>query len=165
MPITTGSRVLAAIECETIKAVVEYWQALGSSGGIALKSAFDPVALPPAAWPRLFMVEKPHGETAFRLRLMGTYVVGAIGTDFTGCRLLEAEIPGIMRSVTFNLVSRLFDANETQHYRGAPTFPLSLQYQLHEQVVLPLYGDASDIVAAVGAIDYAGFSGGILSFA
>ena len=141
-----------------LKELYEYWKGLGASGGTPLKSRFDPVDLRAALWPRLHMIEIPEDGDVARNRVLGTYVVAAVGLDFTGKRLSDSDIPGMTSSVTYALLQRLMVTGEPQHYFGPPNFGATGRFATHEQVLLPLSDEAGRIVGAVGALDYPGFT-------
>ena len=152
-----GVRV-ESIQNREIKSLFEYWQALSPAGSAALKDAFDPTHLPCSVWPRLFMIDVPAAGGDYRFRLLGTYIVGAVGRDFTGNRLIEPDIPGIARSVTFSLLMRLTGGDGVQHYVGPPSFPPSRRFSSHEQLILPLHDGEGRVNAVIGGIDYLGFT-------
>lgn len=139
----------------------EYWNSLRQAGGIPLKSGFDPINLPTTLWPRLHMIDIPRDGGVNRNRLLGTYIAEAVGSDFTGRRLTDDEIPGMSGSVTFHLLQQLLSSSEPQHYYGPSRFLGVSRFAAHEQILLPLYDEEGQIVAAVGALDYPEFSPGM----
>ena len=149
------------IQHPLLKNLFEYWQALASAEGVARKSAFDPVELPTQLWGRLFIIDLSDEGKRRRLRLMGTYIIAAVGQDFTGWRLAEHDIPGITGSITYQLLEKLIAEARPQYFVGSPAFPATRHLRSHEQLVLPLTTDQGSLSAAVGGIDYVGFAGHI----
>jgi len=159
---TGQSSVKALVQHPLLKELYEYWERAGASGGRALKSKFDPVDLPAALWPRLHMIDVPERRVgSCRNRLLGTYVVDAVGKDFTGRRLVDDEIPSVSTSITYRLLQQLLASAQPQHYLGPPSFELSNRFAAHEQILLPLFDGAGALVVAVGALDYQGFEPGL----
>ena len=140
-----------------LKELFRYWSQLRASDGMARKSRFDPADLSTALWPRLHIVDIPRGDAVCRCRLLGTYLVDAIGRDFTGQPLADAAVPGISGSITYELLQKLRSNGEPQHYYGPPKLPLATQIAMHEQVLLPLHDEGGGVIAAVGAVNYEGF--------
>ncbi len=148
----------AGIRHPLLRLLFKHWITFKSFDGFALKSKFDPVALPTELWPRLHMIDIPQHETVCRNRLLGTYVVDAVGFDFTGRRLVDAEIPGMSRSVTYGLLEKLRTSSKPQHYYGPANFGQAKRFAVHEQILLPFFDEGGRIVAAIGALDYQGFT-------
>ena len=144
-----------------LKLLFEHWEALEAPGGIALKSRFDPIDLPAALWPRLHMIRIPEDDSTCRNAVLGGYVVGAVGRDFTGRRLLDSEIPGVTRSVTYGLLQRLLADPVPQYHFGPSRFARASRFAAHEQILLPLADATGRVNAAIGALDYHGFSFGL----
>ena len=163
-PSPDAGSLAAHIRHPLLKDLFAYWQKIATSDGIIPKGKFDPVDLPAALWPRLHMIDIPEQNAPMcRNRLLGTYVVDAVGFDFTGRRLIDAEIPGVSCSVTYKLLEKLLAASEPQHYFGPPSFAMADRFATHEQILLPLTDETGGITAAVGALDYQGFSPGLLN--
>jgi hypothetical protein len=51
---------------------------------------------------------------------------------------------------------------EPQHYYGPSHFGRANRFVAHEQILLPLYDETGSVVAAIGALDYEGFTPEIL---
>ena len=146
-----------------LKRLFGYWIKLSGTDAIALKSEFDPVDLPAELWPRLHMIDIAEDETICHNRLLGTYVVDAVGFDFTARPLIDAEIPGVSNSVTYELLQKLRGSSEPQHYYGPANFGQATRFAAHEQILLPLFDKGGRIVAAIGALDYQGFTPGLFA--
>ena len=164
MPVPSNPNALGdRIRHPLLRHLFDYWSSLTSSNGFALKYQFDPVDLPAELWPRLHMVDIPHDSPICHNRLLGTYVVDAVGLDFTGRPLIDSEIPGISKSITYQLLEELRASGQPQHYHGQANFALACRFTRHEQILLPLFDENGGIVAAVGALDYQGFTAGLFA--
>lgn len=139
----------------------DYWNGLREDTALPLKSRFDPVQLPASLWPRLHMIDVPADGGVCRNRVLGTYVAEAVGFDFTGQPLTEEHIPGVSGSITYTLLQQLLTSAEPQHYYGPSRYAGTRRFATHEQLLLPLFGDDGRTVAAVGALDYTGFTAGM----
>jgi len=118
------------------------------------KREFDPAELPPRVLPRLFIVEFLEGAANYRLRLMGTYLRNTYGREFTWCRLVDDEMPGITQSDTYRLLGVMANTGEPQYSLGPTKFRFFDTYSLVEQVLLPLADDNGWLAFAIGAVDY-----------
>jgi hypothetical protein len=143
----------AAILRPELRAIWDLWHRLPRTGPFPAKSAFSPHLPPPQALPRLFLIDIGATGT-FRVRLMGTYLVSALGRDFTGQPMDERTMPGFTSSVAHQLLTAMQALPRPLHYLGPTSFRTSDHYRECEMVLLPLV-DAMGVVAhAIGAIDY-----------
>src|SRR5262249_45721205 len=106
------------IQNPLLKSLFAYWQSLRRKDGVARKRDFDPLDLPAKVLPRIFMIDVQRAAPNYRFRLLGTYLVEAHGHDYTGCALVDSEVPGFSQSKTMELLPILRETSEPQHYRG-----------------------------------------------
>jgi hypothetical protein len=150
--------MLENIRNRHIAEVYTYWRSLAPSNALPAKSSFDPIGLPPAALPRVFMIDNLVGSSNYRLRLLGSYLVNAYDRDFTGHDLIDSQIPNVTRSRTFRLLNEMLSTRLPQYDIGPTVFRFNDRYTTVEQVLLPLTDEAGCIAFAVGAVDYPDYS-------
>lgn len=75
----------------------EYWQARAPDGVAAPVGRIDPLRLPAAMLPWLFLVERTVGADDYRFRLIGTGICDFLGRDMTGRRVSEIPYPAPVR--------------------------------------------------------------------
>jgi hypothetical protein len=138
----------------SLRQLLDYWQRLKRDRSMPHKREFDPVDLPPRVLPRLFLIEFLEGAANYRLRLMGTYLRDTYGREFTGCRLVDDEMPGVTRSMTYQLLGVMARTGEPQYSLGPNRFRFFDTYFLVEQLLLPLADDSGRLAFAIGAVDY-----------
>jgi hypothetical protein len=134
-----------------------YWRSLAPAGEVPRKCAFNPIDLPGAVWPRIFLLDILEGRQNYRVRLLGTYLVDACGRDLTGLHLVESEIPRIERSATWRMLPALVVEREPQYYFGPTSFRFGDVYQRIEQILMPLADDYGDVRYALGGLDFLEF--------
>lgn len=149
---------LNEIRCVQIKALLDHWTILAGRSGLPKRSAFTPLDLPAAVWPRLFLVDVLEGNRNFRARLVGTYIVDVHGRDVTGCQFNEEEFPGITASVTYRVLCDVFDSHTPQHYCGASARSIAPHVNEIEILACPLADESGALSTIVGAVDFPGYS-------
>ena len=138
----------------SLRQLLDYWQRLKRDRRMPCKREFDPLDLPPRVLPRLFLIEYLEGAANYRLRLMGTYLRDAYGREFTWRRLIEEEMPGVTKTMTYQLLGVMMKTGEPQYNLGPDRFRFFDTYSLVEQVLLPLADDNGRLGFAIGALDY-----------
>lgn len=139
-----------------IRMGLEFYITVHPGDRLPQRRLLDPVALPPALLPHLFVIDVLPGGAGFRMRLMGTHQVGAYGRDFTGRRLVDAEIPGISRSATYAMLEPVARRGEPGYFRGPTAFRFQDDYETHEQVLLPFAGEGAEVAMICGVIHFEG---------
>lgn len=140
-----------------IEALWSYWHRLADEASPPAKRRFDIVALPTDSWSRLILFDVLDGARDYRVRVMGTYLVEAYGADFTGRRLVDAEIPRVTNSASYQLLGRAVETRAPQHYLGPCGFQLGPGLDDVAMVVLPLTDAAGRVAHAIGSIHYPSF--------
>jgi hypothetical protein len=145
----------------SLRQLLDYWLRLKGDRSRPRKREFDPVDLPPRVLPRLLLIEFMEGAGNYRLRLMGTYLRDTYGREFTWCRLVDDEMPGVTKSTTYELLGVMARTGEPQYSLGPTKFHFFDTYSLVEQVLLPLADDNERLAFAIGAVDYPDMRKGI----
>ena len=154
-----GQRLLRRSVNAPVRMALTYWLDLHDGLQPPEREQFDPTHLPSRALPYLFLLELVPGP-AWRLRLTGSHVVEAQGQDFTGCKLVDEEIPGISQSRTVRILNQMADTGLPGHFHGRSTFRFRQDYEDHEQVLLPFRSHATSAIETVlGAIVFEGLQG------
>ncbi len=89
---------------DKLRQAFEYWKRLKAARALPLRSAFDPLDVPPLL-PHLLMVEVlrsgqdpdlpgSNAVTDFKFRLVGTYIDDRVKESYTGKKLSEIEGKG-----------------------------------------------------------------------
>ncbi|WP_439816189.1 PAS domain-containing protein [Zavarzinia sp. CC-PAN008] len=136
--------------------VHRYWASRCGLYTCPLRQDIDPRALKPVL-PFVFMAERGAVPGAglsggpFRLRLVGTALVGLFGRDVTGCLLSEALAPAVATEVAARFESVLQTTAPTLWHgivdRGAGSQPLAVQ-----SLNLPLSSDGTCVDRILGAM-------------
>ena len=151
-----GQRLARRAVNAAVQAVLGHWLGLHDRQRLPSRDRLDPVDLPRRALPHLFLLEYTVGEP-WRLRLMGSHLVAALGHDFTGRRLVDEQIPSISKSRTVRLLASLVESGLPVHFHGRSDFRFNGGYADHEQVLLPFRRRDDDTIEIVlGAIVYEG---------
>lgn len=142
-----------------VRTLLTHWLMLHDREQLPDRARFDTAALPDQVLPYLFLLQrKPGGR--WRLTHSGSHVTCALGRDFTGCELVDEQIPGISRSRTVRLLGALVESHLPAHFHGTSSFRpedgYSYRYDDHEQVLLPFRNGTGGIDFVAGAIVYEG---------
>ncbi|MCZ4279939.1 PAS domain-containing protein [Kiloniella laminariae] len=78
------------LQTSPVKGLFDYWKSLPADQGLPLKSALDPLGMPPRVLPYLFLCELTFvPEFSVYFRLQGTFLSEVLGQNFTGKYLDE----------------------------------------------------------------------------
>ncbi len=150
-----GQRLIRRAMNPPIRAVLEHWLGLHDKAQLPAREHLDPVDLPRTVFPYLFLLDR-RVEGPWRVRLMGSHVVNALGHDFTGCDLVDEQIPRIAQSRTARMLPSILETGLPAHFHGRSEFRF-LVYDDHEQILLPLrHLDGATVDVVLGAIVYEG---------
>lgn len=151
-----GQRLLRRAVNAPIRAALAHWLGLHDRERLPERERFDPTGLPSRTLPNLFLMERAD-DGPWRLRLMGTHLVAALGQDFTGCDLVDGQVPGISRSRTMRLLGPMTETGLPAHFHGRSAYRYSETYDDHEQILLPFRRhDSNSVDVVLGAIVYEG---------
>jgi len=137
-----------------IEPLWSYWHRLARESRPPPKSRFDVVDLPADSWSRLILFDVLEGANSYRVRVMGTYLVEAYGSDFTGCLLVDSAIPRVTNSASYKLLPRVVESRAPQHYLGPCGFRLGPGFDDVAMVLLPLTDAGGRVAYAIGSIHY-----------
>ena len=136
--------VLAQDPHPRVRAIVEYWAALGVPGRLPGRQHLDPLRIPrllPNIW--LVDVERSPG-LRFRYRLTGTRIAQAFSDDPTGRYLDEVHAGFASNGVAHNL-TEVVEGREPSWRAGKPKFGELYDFAHVERVYLPLAADGETV--------------------
>jgi len=143
------------IASEPVFALAMHWSTLAKNGRPPLRERFTPLDLPARDWKNLYLLDVGPQSGEFRLRVHGTYLVDAAGTDCTGRRLNEDEIPGCTRTALYRMLPRAVSPGLPQYHKGETLFRMPDWKRGVEQVMCPLADEHGRIVSIIGAVEFA----------
>lgn len=124
-----------------LKPLHAIWESGRDGDSLPSRAHFDPVTMPPALLPWITIFDVENDPTRFRVRLVGTGIVGAMGIDTTG-EYLDAL------SGTEALLARSTWALENRKAYYAEDLPLTWtheEYKHYSVVGMPLAANGHDI--------------------
>ncbi len=155
-----GQRLLRRAVNPPVRMVLTHWLGLHEDGRMPERGQFHPADLPSRALPYLFLLERIDADQ-WRIRLLGSHIVDALGKDLTGRTLEDEQIPGISESRTVRLLRRVEATGLPGHFHGRSGFRFQEGYADHEQVLLPFRRhDAAGFDQMLGVIVYEGLQAG-----
>lgn len=134
-----------------IRALHDHWRALRPAADrLPARRHFDPMAVPELL-PNIWLLDIHRDPLRFRYRLVGTYMVMALGQDATGAwfhELYSGFGPG---HVTYEDYRRLATEGAVLWRRGRAMFAVHVQSCSElERVVLPFADDGVTVNMALG---------------
>lgn len=135
-----------------VRALYEYWRSIHPGPGrLPGRAAVDPMAIPQLL-PYIMLLDVVGQPPRFRYRLIGTRMVDALGTDFTGRWLDEAHVRPDGSLPVFPSYVRVATQGLHDWRRGAPHFAGYLDRCTElERIFLPLATDGKtvDMILAI----------------
>jgi len=126
-----------------IAALIRYWLDIHPGRALPSRDDFDPIDVP-TLLPHLVLTRVEAGGSRFLVRLMGTAVVLAFGTDYTGYHLDET-VPNFTETLSYKLRARVVESGLPAYRQGEATIPFRLDFAPVEQVHLPFAGDGETV--------------------
>lgn len=136
----------------TLQALYDYWLARRSERGFMLRADFDPTAVPRLLKYLILSdvgpVDAPGGGPAIRYRVVGTEIVTAHGSDYTGKTIEELTGGGTLdftRRLYGTVITRVAPVYSEGHFRWA-----NKEHRWTKRLHLPLSrgGTVVDMVLA-----------------
>lgn len=135
-----------------VRELLSYWIAIHPGDRIPARAAFDPLRVQKVL-PNLVLTDVERNPYRFRVRLMGTGIVEAMGGDFTG-KYLDEVWPDADNQL---LVRHRIEVAETglpnYRYGFSPT-PFRLDFAALERVFLPFASNGKDVDVILSVIAY-----------
>ena len=126
----------------------QHWEARRGTRPMPARADFDPVELPRALLPNLFLVDVEEEPRRFRYRLVGTELTAVMKRELKG--LYIDEMPFLFRKFALPAYAEVME-------RAAPTYrqinALEALWRIrYERLLLPLSDDGRRINMILGAI-------------
>lgn len=123
--------------------IVDYWRSIHPASGLPGRQHLDPVDIPNLL-SNIRLIDVVGEPPRFRVRLMGTKLVAAVGKDCTGMWLDEAfaEFDKSSSCLSLNTVVRTGTLNWR---RGHPVMMYGKEFMIVERVYLPFARDGRTV--------------------
>lgn len=129
-----------------IRAVHDYWRSIHPADGrLPARAAFDPLAVV-SILPHVMLIDVEGRPPRFRYRLIGTRMVDALGSDFTGQWLDEVHRKPGGGTPQFPSYTAVALSGEPEWRRGPPHFASYIdRCKELERIFLPLAADGRTV--------------------
>lgn len=135
--------ILRTARAAQLRELLRYWISIHPGPALPDRRDFDPIAVPRALG-NLVLTTVERDPYRFRIRLMGTAVVTAMGQDFTGLFLDEA-FPGVEATrIHMDRVAVVESGLPSYHF-GQSSAPFRLDFAPIERVYLPFATDGTTV--------------------
>jgi len=125
----------------TLKLLHAIWEAGCDDGKLASRAHFDPVTIPTKLLPWITIFDVTYDPVRYRVRIVGTGLVGAMGVDTTGSYL--DELAGFDRVIA--RANWLLDHRKAFFLENLPLTWVHERYSRYSVVGLPLASNGRDI--------------------
>ncbi|WP_193181199.1 PAS domain-containing protein [Nisaea sediminum] len=135
-----------------VRELLSYWIAIHPGDRIPARAAFDPTRVP-LLLPNLVLTDVERDPYRFRVRLMGTGIVEAMGGDFTGRYLDEVWEDAGNQLLVRDRVEVAETGLPNYRYGLSPT-PFKLDFAALERAFLPFAANGKDVDMILSVIVY-----------
>jgi hypothetical protein len=126
-----------------IAALVAYWESIRPESGLPGRQHFDPVDIP-RLLPAIRMLDVVGDPPRFRVRLVGTRIVRALGEDHTN-RWLDELYPDFAQSSAYLGLNTVVRTGKLNWRRGNPKFIDGREFMVIERLYLPFARDGRTV--------------------
>ena len=127
-----------------IALIADYWRSIHPESGLPGRQHFDPVDVPPKLLPSIRLLDVVGDPPRFRIRLMGTKMVAAIGRDHTG-RWLDEVFAGFEKSSACLGLDTVVRTGQLNWRRGHPALLYGKEFMTIERIYLPFARDGRTV--------------------
>ena len=128
-----------------VRHLYDHWIGLHPAPGLLPgRQHFDPVALPVALLPFLWLADVQRAPLRFRYRLLGTEHVRVLGRDHTG-RWIDEAHPDFLGSTAYAQFVAAAERGEPGYRRGHTLIIMPEDYRSMERLILPLARNGRDV--------------------
>lgn len=135
-----------------VRELLSYWMAIHPGDRIPARADFDPLAVPKTL-PNLVLTDVEREPYRFRVRLMGTGIVQAMGEDFTGRYLDEVWPDAGEQLIVRDRVAVVEKGLPNYRYGVSPT-KFRLDFAALERVFLPFASNGEDVDMILSVVVY-----------
>lgn len=150
---TRAIEILETVRAAPLRALLDYWISIHPGHALPGRRDFDPIAVP-AALGNLVLTQVERDPYRFRVRLMGTAVVAAMGADFTG-RYLDEALPGVQDTLIHKDRVAVAESGLPSYHFGRSSTPFRLDFAPIERIYLPLAADGTTVDQILAMTIYA----------
>ena len=146
------NEILAEARADQLCELVRYWISIHPGDALPGRRDFDPAAVPMALG-NLVLTDVERDPYRFRVRLMGTAVVAAMGKDFTG-RYLDDAFPDVRTTLIHQDRVAVAETGLPSYHFGRSSTPFKLDFAPIERIYLPLASDGVTVDQILGMTMY-----------
>ena len=135
-----------------LRELLACWIRIHPGDRLPARAAFDPLDVP-GILPHLVLTDVVRDPYRFRVRVMGTAVVAAMGSDFTG-KYLDEVFPDAGEQLLVRHRIEVAESGLPSYRYGKSSTPFRLDFAALERVFLPLASDGSEVDVILSAVVY-----------
>jgi CheY-like chemotaxis protein len=135
-----------------LREALDYWQRKRGERLMPQRRDIDPAELPFWLLPHVELVDVVEGGRRFRHRLVGTAIVGALGSELTG-KYLDEVLSGVALDVAHTAYRAVCDAKRAAFLRSTHSTVKGSPLTAH-RVLLPLADDGTVVNMILGAATF-----------
>lgn len=135
-----------------VRELLSHWIAIHPGDRIPARADFDPLSVP-RVLPSLVLTDVERDPYRFRVRVMGTAVVEAMGEDFTG-RYLDEVWPNADEQLLVRHRVEVVESGLPNYRYGVSPTSFRLDFAALERVFLPFAANGEDVDVILSAIVY-----------
>lgn len=135
--------ILPLIRHPALRGLLEYWMSIHPGDRMPGRQDFDPLAVP-RALPNMVLTDVEREPFRFRVRLMGTAVVKAMGDDFTG-RYLDEVWPDSSDQPLIAHRVEVAGSGLPNYRHGVSPTKFRLDFLPVERIFLPFAADGREV--------------------
>lgn len=147
-----AQEILRQVQNDCLKELLGYWISIHPRTRLPSREDFDPLDVPKAL-PHLVLTDVERNPYRFRIRLMGTSVVEAIGSDFTGGYLDEVW-PGSEDQLIIRHRIAVAESGMPSYRYGVSPTPFRLDFAPLERIFLPFSSDGISVDKILSMVVY-----------
>ena len=136
----------------SVRELLSHWIAIHPGDRIPARAEFDPLSVP-RVLPSLVLTDVERDPYRFRVRVMGTAVVEAMGEDFTG-RYLDEVWPNADEQLLVRHRVEVVESGLPNYRYGVSPTSFRLDFAALERVFLPFAANGEDVDVILSAIVY-----------
>lgn len=151
--LAAAAAILAEKPSPEIADLIRYWLSIHPGDCLPGRQHFEPLEIA-RLLPHIVLVDIEEDERRYRIRVMGTAVVDAIGADHTGAFCVDI-LPEFKESLSYRHRVEVEETRLPAYHRGPASIAFRLDYAPVEWLHLPLAGDGRIVNKILSMILYA----------
>ncbi|WP_420405232.1 PAS domain-containing protein [Nisaea sp.] len=150
--LATAREIQARAQTAEVRDLLAHWISIHPGDRIPARADFDPLDIP-RLLPNLVLTDVERDPWRFRVRVMGTAVVEAMGEDFTG-RYLDEVWPDAGNQLLIRDRIAVAESGLPNYRYGKSATRFRLDFAPLERVFLPFAADGAKVDVILSAIVY-----------